>query len=146
MKSLLRRALLGVVLALAAITLIGAPANAADGDAPVVVVTWDWALIIQLLVSAVLPLLVGLVTKEVTNGAIKAWLLATFSLVTSLLVEVGDALAAGTTYDLGRGLILALPTFISAVAVYYGLWKPTGTAQAAQRAFVSGESLRRDRR
>jgi hypothetical protein len=94
--------------------------------------TLDPALIIQLLVSTVLPLLVGLVTKTVTRPGVKAVLLALLSLATSLLVELGDMLARGETYDLGRGLLLALPTFLIAVGLHYGLWKPTGVATAAQ--------------
>lgn len=92
----------------------------------------DAALIVQLLVSTVLPLLVGLVTRVVTRGGVKAVLLALLSLVTSLLVELGESLAAGTVYDLGQGLLLALPTFLIAVGMHYGIWKPTGTARALQ--------------
>ncbi|ALX66836.1 hypothetical protein [Microbacterium sp. XT11] len=108
--------------------------------------TLDVALIIQLLVSTVLPLLVGLVTKTVTSPGAKAILLAALALITSLLTELGEAIAAGTTYDLGTGLLLALPTFLIAVGMHYGIWKPTGLSVAAQRAFTPGASLRRDLR
>jgi hypothetical protein len=142
MKILFRRALLGVALALAAVTLFGAPANAADGAtqalaaaAAVVAFTLDPALVIQLVVSTVLPLLVGLVTKTVTRPSVKALLLALLSLITSLLVELGASITAGTTYDLGQGLILALPTFLIAVGLHYGLWKPVGAATKAQELF-----------
>ena len=94
--------------------------------------TIDPALVIQLLISTVLPLLVGLVTTRVTDSSKKAWLLAALSLVTSLLTELGDAIATGTTYDVGQGLLLALPTFLIAVGLHYGLWKPTGAAAALQ--------------
>lgn len=97
----------------------------------------DPALIIQLLVSTVLPLLVGLVTKTVTRGGVKAVLLALFALVTSLLVELGNAIAAGVTYDIGQGLLLAIPTFLIAVGMHYGLWKPTAVATKAQELFTS---------
>lgn len=99
--------------------------------------TLDPALIIQLLVSTVLPLLVGLVTTKFTNGGTKAVLLAALALVTSLLVELGNALAAGVAYDLGAGLLLAIPTFLIAVGMHFGLWKPVGAAAAAQTALVS---------
>lgn len=95
--------------------------------------TLDWVLVIQLLVSTVLPLLVGLVTKVATDGGVKAVILACLSLVTSLLAELGNALAEGTPYDLGVGLILALPTFIIAVSTYYGILKPTGIALKVQQ-------------
>lgn len=95
----------------------------------------DVALVIQLLVSTVLPLLVGLVTKTVTRPGVKAVLLAAFSLFTSLLVELGAAVTAGTSYDIGQGLLLALPTFLIAVGLHYGLWKPVGAAEKAQELF-----------
>uniref|UniRef100_A0AAU6R699 Holin n=1 Tax=Micrococcus phage Kurnik TaxID=3092208 RepID=A0AAU6R699_9CAUD len=97
---------------------------------------FDAALIIQLLVSTVLPLLVGLFTKVVTRPGVKAILLAALALISSLLIELGNALAAGVTYDLGRGLLLALPTFLIAVGMHYGLWKPTGAATGAQELFA----------
>ncbi len=94
--------------------------------------TIDPALVVQLLISTVLPLLVGLVTTRVTDSSKKAWLLAALSLVTSLLTELGQHIATGTTYDIGQGLLLALPTFLIAVGLHYGLWKPTGTTAAVQ--------------
>lgn len=97
----------------------------------------DPSLVIQLLVSTVLPLLVGLVTTRVTHAGLKAGLLALAALLTSLLTELGVAIANGVTYDLGRGLLLALPTFLVAVGMHYGLWKPAG-ASAAVQAVGSG--------
>lgn len=95
----------------------------------------DTALVIQLLVSTILPLLVGLVTKTITRAGVKAVLLAGLALATSLLTELGASVAAGTTYDVGRGLLLALPTFLIAVGLHYGLWKPVGAAEKAQELF-----------
>lgn len=92
----------------------------------------DVALVIQLLVSTVLPLLVGLVTKTVTRPGVKAVLLALLSLITSLLVELAAAVSAGAAYDVGRGLLLALPTFLIAVGLHYGLWKPVGASEKLQ--------------
>lgn len=135
MKTLFRRALLGVLLAFAALTLLGSPAQAADGvvsAAAVVAFTLDPVLVIQLVVSTVLPLLVGLVTKTKTDPGVKAGLLAALALATSLLTELGAALTAGVTYDLGQGLILALPTFLIAVGLHYGLWKPLGASVKLQ--------------
>jgi hypothetical protein len=97
--------------------------------------TLDAALVIQVLVSTVLPLLVGLVTKTVTSGGVKALLLAALALLTSMLTELGTALAAGTTYDVGVGLLLAVPTFLVAVGMHFGIWKPIGAATKAQELF-----------
>ena len=99
--------------------------------------TLDPLLVIQLLVSTVLPLLVGLITKRVTHSGVKALLLALAALVTSLLTELGTALANGVPYDVGQGLLLAIPTFLIAVGLHYGLWKPTGVTEKAQALFDS---------
>lgn len=96
--------------------------------------TLDPITIAQLVLSTLLPLVVGLVTKVVTHPGVKAVLLAVLALVTSLLAEAIRAWQAGEVYDLGLGLLLALPTFLVAVGMHYGIWKPTGSAEAAQRA------------
>ncbi|WDH80215.1 hypothetical protein PTQ19_07225 [Microbacterium esteraromaticum] len=108
--------------------------------------TLDPALVIQLLVSTVLPLLVGLVTKTVTSGGVKAVLLALFALASSLLTELGVAISNGTVYDVGQGLLLALPTFLIAVGLHYGLWKPTGTSARAQQMFDRNTIVMHERR
>ena len=39
-------------------------------------------------------------------------------------------------YDLGNGLVLALTAFLVAVAMYFGLWKPTTVTAKAQNVLV----------
>lgn len=97
--------------------------------------TLDGAQILQLVITVLLPVLVGLVTTRVTSPRVKAFLLAALSVVSSLLTEIMTAVETGTGYDLGRGLITALGTFIAAVGLHYGLYKPVGVSQAAQSAF-----------
>ena len=46
------------------------------------------------------------------------------------------SISAGTSYDIGQGLLLALPTFLIAVGLHYGLWKPVGAAEKAQELFT----------
>lgn len=144
----LYRAVLGVLAALFVVTRIGAPAYAADAPtAPAAVAfTLDPATVVQFVIAFILPVLVGLVTTRVTSPAIKAWLLAGLSLVTSLLVELGRAIASATTYDLGVALLAALPAFVVSVATYHGFWKPTGVAGAVQNVTVKPGALRRDRK
>ena len=101
--------------------------------------TLDPALVIGLLVSTVLPLLVGLVTTRVTHGGIKAVVLAALALVTSLLTELGVAVSNGVAYDIGQGLLLAIPTFLIAVGMHYGLWKPTTASAKAQNVLVTAK-------
>lgn len=97
------------------------------------------AAIIGLLVSTVLPILVGLVTTRVTDGRIKAILLAALAAVIGLGTELLASIQTGTTYDLGQGLLLALTSFLVAVAMHFGLWKPTGVAGAAQNVLVTAK-------
>ena len=101
--------------------------------------TLDPALVIGLLVSTVLPLLVGLVTTRVTHGGIKAVVLAALALLTALLTELGVAVTNGDTYDIGQGLLLAIPTFLIAVGMHYGLWKPTTASAKAQNVLVTAK-------
>jgi hypothetical protein len=95
------------------------------------------ALLIGLLVSTVLPVLVGLVTTRVTSPGVKAVLLAALAAVTGLGTELLASINAGTTYDLGSGLVLAVTSFVVAVALHYGIWKPTTVSAKAQDVLVT---------
>ena len=94
--------------------------------------TLDPLTVIQLILTVIMPIAVGLVTTRTTSSAAKAWLLAGFTMVTSLLTELAGAITAHTAFDLGVALLAAIPAFAISVATYYGLWKPTGIGQAAQ--------------
>ena len=96
--------------------------------------TLSWPLIIGLLVSTILPLLVGLVTTRVTHSGAKAALLAGLAAVTGFLSELGNALTSQSPYDVGTGLVFALTSFLVAVGIHYGLLKPTGLTATAQSA------------
>ena len=109
-----------------------------DVGAPVVTVSFDWPLIVGMLVSVVLPLIVGLVTKVVTNPGTRAVILAFLAAVTGLLTELGNAMTAGTPYNLGMGLVFALASFLIAVGMHFGIYKPTGASTAAQKALGGG--------
>lgn len=89
-------------------------------------------LVLGLLVSTVLPLLVGLVTKTVTSSGAKAALLAGLSAVNGLVVEFAASLNAGEPYNIGTGILLALGSFLVAVGLHFGIYKPTGTSQTLQ--------------
>jgi hypothetical protein len=105
---------------------------AAVTNVPVVAFTLDWAVVVQILLAVAMPVLVGLVTTRVTASNIKAWLLATLTLVTSLLTELLRSITTSTPFDLGIALLAVIPAFVISVSTYYGLWKPTGIAGAAQ--------------
>lgn len=97
----------------------------------------NWPLIIGLLVSTILPLLVGLVTTRVTHSGAKAALLALLAAVTGLLSELGNALTSQTNYDVGTGIVMALTSFLVAVGLHFGIYKPTGASAAAQSVVVT---------
>ncbi|HRJ06875.1 MAG TPA: hypothetical protein PK911_05010 [Candidatus Saccharibacteria bacterium] len=105
---------------------------AAITNAPVVVFSFDWAIVVQILLAVVMPLLVGLVTTRVTSGSVKAWLLAGLTLVTAVITQLGAAITSGTPFDLGLALLSTIGAFIVSVGTYYGFLKPTGIAVKAQ--------------
>jgi hypothetical protein len=49
-----------------------------------------------------------------------------------LLSELLNALQEGVPYDVFAGLVTAITVFIIAVALHFGLWKPTGVAAKVQ--------------
>jgi hypothetical protein len=93
---------------------------------------FSWVTLLTLIVGTVLPVLVALVTTRVTSSGKKAVLLAVLSAITGLLSELLNALQAGVSYDLFAGLVTAVTVFIVAVALHFGLWKPTGVAAKVQ--------------
>lgn len=97
-------------------------------------VTLDTAYWIGLLVSVVLPVLVGLVTTRVTHAGAKAVLLLALSTLNGLLVEYANP---GPGYDLGTAVVLALVSFATGVLAHFGLWKPAGVAGKAQDSLIT---------
>jgi hypothetical protein len=103
----------------------------------VIVIDIPFWQLFQLLASTVFPLLVGLVTTRVTDGGRKAIYLAALAAVTSIAAELADALQTGTQYNLGTALLYGIGSFLIAVGLHYGLWRPTGAAVAAQSVLVT---------
>lgn len=89
-----------------------------------------------LLMSVVLPILVGLVTKTVTSASTKAVLLMFLSALNGILTEYINVLANGNGYDWSTALYTWGGSFAIAVAVHFGFWKPTGATAWAQRNMV----------
>jgi hypothetical protein len=88
------------------------------------------AMLLWLAVTVIMPLVVGLVTKFSTSAAVKSLLLVLLSLVNGVLSE---ALAAGDGFDWRKAITQAVVAFVIAVAVHFGVWKPTGTTDTVQR-------------
>ncbi|MEU8756201.1 hypothetical protein AB0C88_37515 [Streptomyces chartreusis] len=96
-------------------------------------VNLDKAYWLGLLVSVVLPVLVGLVTTRVTHAGWKAVLLLALSTANGFVVEYA---APGPGYDVGTAAVLALVAFATGVLSHFGFWKPVGVAGRAQDSFV----------
>lgn len=104
----------------------------AVAQTPAIAFTLDPALVVQMLLAFIMPVVVALVSTRVTASNVRSWLLAGLTVVTSLLTELARSIATDTTFDVGLALLAALPAFVVSVSTYYGLWKPTGVADAAQ--------------
>lgn len=87
--------------------------------------------IASVLLGTVLPILVGLVTKRVTSSAVKAVLLLALSAVAGFLTELINS----SNFVWQQALLTTLITFVTGVAMHFGLWQPTGVSAKAQAAF-----------
>ncbi|MGW3191586.1 hypothetical protein ACWDBT_27475 [Streptomyces ardesiacus] len=95
----------------------------------------DKAYWLGLLISVVLPVLVGLVTKRVTHAGVKAVLLLALSTLNGFLVELAHP---GPDYNVGTAVVLSLVAFGTGVLAHFGLWKPTGVSTKAQESLGGG--------
>ncbi|GAA2802840.1 hypothetical protein [Streptomyces showdoensis] len=100
-------------------------------------VSLDRAYWLGLLVSVVLPVLVGLVTTRVTHAGTKAVLLLALSGLNGFLVELA---APGPGWDAGTAAVLALVSFATGVLMHFGLWKPAGVSAKAQASLITSRS------
>lgn len=96
-----------------------------------------WVQVLQFAIAVVLPLFVGLVTTRVTSSRWKAILLTLLSVGSGLLTEILAAIQADRPYDLAAGLIAGVTTLVIAIAIQYGIWKPTGATAAVQNTLVT---------
>lgn len=88
---------------------------------------------ISLLLGTLYPILVGLITKVSTTARTKSLLLAGLSIVSGV---VSEWIADPSVFVWQQALLTAVLTFVTAVASYYGLIKPTGVAAKAQHTLV----------
>ena len=140
MHRTLRRLVVGFLIALAAVTLLGSPAQAAEltpvgtvaAAAVPITLALDLPQLLNLLLAVVFPVLVGLVTKTVTRSGLKAILLATISLGSGLVSALLASVTAGTPFDLIAAVLTGLAAWTIAIATHYGIWKPTGITARVQ--------------
>lgn len=86
--------------------------------------------LLQILVSMILPLVVGIVVKQVAQPAVRSITLALLSAITAIATA-----GLSANGEIGTSTIAeAVVTFIIAVGTYYGLWKPTGIADGVNNS------------
>jgi hypothetical protein len=95
-------------------------------------------MLLQLVITILLPLVVALVTKADTDRNVKALLLLGLNAVSNVLAELADALTNQTVFDLPVVLIGTVGTFIIGVAMHYGLWGPTTVSARLQAVGSNG--------
>lgn len=93
--------------------------------------------IASLAVGTLLPIVVGLVTTKVTGANVKAVVLALLTAVSGFLTEFISAATGGQVFQVDQALLTWLMTFVVAVAVHYGFWKPVGVTEKAQGTLVT---------
>lgn len=80
------------------------------------------AILVTALVTLFLPAIVSFVTKSSASAGIKQFVTAVLSAVTGLIVT--STQLDGTAVLSKEAALLALSTFITTQATYWGLWKP----------------------
>lgn len=97
-----------------------------------VVLTNEGWLLLGLLVSTVLPLVVGLVTTRITSGGIKAVLLLALNAIIGFGQQLLDSHSDGSAFSLTDALFAWVTFFLVGVGMHFGLWKPTGVSGTVQ--------------
>lgn len=80
----------------------------------------NWAL----LFGAIMPFVVGIVTKRVASSGTKAVTLLFLNAVNGVLT---DWFASPNGFDWEGAIFASLSAFITSVGLYYGLWKHTAS-------------------
>lgn len=89
---------------------------------------YDTATIITMLTGVFIPILVGVVTRLHASSGLKAVVNALLSAISGALTALLDT----ANINWRHVVVNILLTWIVSVATYYGLWKPTTTAQVVQ--------------
>lgn len=94
------------------------------------------ASLVILAISALAPIVVGLITKSSTPSGIKAAALAGIAIA----IGVGNGFLntpAGTVWEWKTAVIGAGVAWVLAVATHYGLYKPTGVTAKIQATAIA---------
>jgi len=93
--------------------------------------------IISLLVGTVLPLLVGLLTRQSLNPGVKAAILAALSGVTGVLSQWLEAIDNARAFAWQQAVVAALFTWAVGELSYLRVWKPSGVAAGLQNTGIT---------
>jgi predicted Na+-dependent transporter len=96
------------------------------------VLKFDVPQVLNLVLSVVFPLVVGLVTTKVTSGALKAILLATIALGSGFISALLAAYLAGAAFDWVGALVVGVTAWLIAIGTHFGFWRPTGVTDKLQ--------------
>lgn len=109
-------------------------------ELPVYGFTPDLGGLLSAVITVLLPILVGLVTTRLTSSAVKGLLLLAVAAIKVFIETWLNSVNLGTDFEPGTVAITILINFVIAVAVHYGLWKPTGVTARAQDSLVTDRS------
>jgi hypothetical protein len=96
---------------------------------------------ILLLVSIVIPILVGLITKQKASPAVKAYAMVVLNLIAAVLVAFITAHNNGLSFDWNGALYSFILSAVVSAASHFAVLKPvglTGTTGAIQSAIPGG--------
>ena len=99
--------------------------------------TNEWLTILQIIVGSILPIIVGLVTKQIANGTVKSVTLLALAALATVITEV---ITAGSV-DFAQSLLSFAVIFFAAVASHFGFLKPanvTGSEGVVQTKVSGG--------
>ena len=86
--------------------------------------------VINAITGTLIPVLVALVTKEVSSSGLKGAINALLAAASAVITEI---------YTSDAGLVLqevvasGFTTYVVSIATYYGIWKPTKTTEKVQK-------------
>lgn len=99
--------------------------------------TYQW---INIAVSLILPLIVGLLTKASWNGNLKAVLLLAVSAISAMGT---DLITAGSLEGWKLLLEQTAINWLVAVAMHFHVWRPTGVAATVAEIGVTDSQAQR---
>lgn len=102
------------------------------------------ATIVMFVTGAVLPLVVGLVTKITAHPALKGFILITLDTIAALVTHA--IVNEGVSVISKQAVLLAFIGWVTAVATYFGFWKPVGAPTVLAPTVGIGPASPHDRR